>query len=77
MAEKIRVRVADQPTRFKDKDIEVTVSLGLATQDTDQELTREEIIRRADTALYVSKRRGRDRATSYDPAEDKETWGTL
>jgi diguanylate cyclase (GGDEF)-like protein len=77
LAEKIRTRVADYPTRFSDKDIMVTVSLGLATQEVGQELTREEIIRRADTALYVSKRRGRDRATAYDPAEDQETWGTL
>lgn len=77
VAEKIRNRVADHPTRFNDKDIMVTVSLGLATQELGQELNREEIIRRADAALYVSKRRGRDRATTYDPAEDQETWGTL
>ncbi len=77
LAEKIRSRVSDRPTRFGDNDILVTVSLGLATQEVGQELTREEIIRRADAALYVSKRRGRDRATTYDPAEDQETWGTL
>jgi diguanylate cyclase (GGDEF)-like protein len=77
VAEKIRSRISDNHTRFKEQDIFISVSLGLATQEADQELSREEIIRRADAALYVSKRRGRDRATTYDPAEDQETWGTL
>lgn len=77
VAKKIRGRVLENPTRWGDHDLPVSVSLGLATQEAGQELTREEIIRRADAALYVSKRRGRDRATVYDPAEDQETWGTL
>lgn len=77
VAEKIRTRVTGQTTDFGGQDILISVSLGLATQEAGEELSREEIIRRADTALYVSKRRGRDRSTTYDPAEDQETWGTL
>ncbi len=77
VAEKIRLQMAENPIRVDDKEIAVTVSLGLATQEPGQELTREEMIRRADSALYVSKRRGRNQVFAYHPDEDQETWGTL
>jgi diguanylate cyclase (GGDEF)-like protein len=52
------LRVGDQGFRF-------TLSIGCATCP-DDAATREELIRRADEALYAAKERGRDRAVACD-----------
>ncbi|GAC1622931.1 MAG: sensor domain-containing diguanylate cyclase [Nevskia sp.] len=47
----------------------VTVSAGLATYDPNLErIDAEELIRRADTAMYEAKRMGRDRLAVFEPA---------
>lgn len=59
-AEKIRKLVADHPFTFEDKDIPVTVSLGVAdmTGDMTEPL---QFIKLADANLYKAKRTGRNR----------------
>jgi diguanylate cyclase (GGDEF)-like protein len=46
----------------------VTVSLGVAGISGTEDLSTEELIKKADEALYLSKRNGRNRV-SYSPAE--------
>jgi PleD family two-component response regulator len=48
------------------------VSLGVATVDYES-LSIDELVHRADTALYEAKRAGRDRVVSARPAADPDT----
>ncbi len=58
------VAVAEHQFEFDGKEIELTVSIGIATVDpspTDHEMTPNEFIRIADEALYRAKQEGRNR----------------
>lgn len=63
-AERFRKAISDQPIRTGTEDgesIPVTISLGSAT--TKDDIKPDSLLKRADDALYVSKRAGRDRST--------------
>ena len=60
VAEKLRKLVASQPIAYKDAQLEVTISCGVA-QTAAEHGTHEDIIRLADAALYRAKREGRNR----------------
>jgi PleD family two-component response regulator len=45
----------------------VTISLGVFAFDKDSEMDTIDILRRADEALYVSKAKGRNCSTIWDP----------
>ncbi len=62
MAERIRAAIGSQPIVCGDVAIEVTVSIGVAVLH-DGLAGYDEAIRRADRALYTSKRDGRDRVS--------------
>jgi diguanylate cyclase len=49
--------------RFKEKDLKVTLSIGIASVE--EEIEFEKLVRRADGAMYEAKRRGKDRALLY------------
>ncbi len=60
--------------RKKVKDPEgrpVTISLGVAAADAGESLAPEKLLSRADQALYLSKREGRDRVTLWRPDQSK------
>jgi two-component system cell cycle response regulator len=60
IAERVRESVAGTPFRIADgSEITVTVSVGLASLDGAQD-TSEVLFKRADSALYAAKRRGRN-----------------
>lgn len=59
--ESLRHTVADTPMRVSGHDIVVTVSAGLATWTGEE---AEELVRRADTALYAAKAAGRNAVRS-------------
>jgi diguanylate cyclase (GGDEF)-like protein len=63
VAERLRSRVADTPTMFGDRPIQMTISLGLATQ-VESDRSIEQIIARADAALYQAKGSGRNRVVT-------------
>ncbi|MBN2439877.1 MAG: sensor domain-containing diguanylate cyclase, partial [Spirochaetales bacterium] len=58
-----RIRKAIEATIFKNGEVDVTstISLGVAQFDKNRDLTSEDLIKRADKALYVSKETGRNR----------------
>ena len=44
---------------------QITISLGIFTFDKNTNLSEEQILKRADEALYMSKERGRNRTTAW------------
>ncbi|HET6309126.1 MAG TPA: diguanylate cyclase [Rhodopila sp.] len=60
VAERLRARVAETPAMFGAQRIPMTVSVGLAIQ-AEAETAIEQLIARADDALYRAKRGGRNR----------------
>jgi len=65
VAERLRSRVAETPLEHGDRVIEMTVSVGLAIQrETDRGI--EQLIARADAALYQAKRSGRNRVVKEE-----------
>jgi diguanylate cyclase (GGDEF)-like protein len=59
VAERLRAGVAATPIKVLDREIEVTVSIGVATQD-ENTTQLETLIARADQAMYIAKHRGRN-----------------
>jgi two-component system cell cycle response regulator len=64
VAERLRECIAALPFRTgSDSQLTVTASVGVATLDGDQQ-SLENLIKRADQALYVAKRGGRNRVVA-------------
>lgn len=59
-AERIRTDLAREPLEYQDQSIPVTVSIGVTTLQADDRRI-EDVIKRADSALYQAKRDGRNR----------------
>ena len=70
VAERLRGRLEESPFRAarSPRDLRVTASFGVATTIDAME-TAEKLLGRADAALYVAKRAGRNRVSSAEPAE--------
>ncbi|MDR3146087.1 MAG: GGDEF domain-containing protein, partial [Treponema sp.] len=76
VAERIRLAIAGIRVPWETPLPQVTVSLGLASFGADTELSADEIIKRADEALYRSKENGRNRTTVWgNPGPLPETEG--
>ncbi len=68
--ERVRRDVARRPFDVgRDQPLRLTVSAGLATYPNGVD-TPEELVRRADEALYAAKAAGRDRVVRYDQIEE-------
>lgn len=62
--QRLRIKLAAQRVHVIDKDINVTVSIGIATlRPTTKDLA--ELLRNADAALYKAKREGRNRVEAW------------
>jgi diguanylate cyclase (GGDEF)-like protein len=60
VAERLRATIAARPIAVFNKDIGVTVSIGVAAEDENTH-DLETLIARADQALYIAKHKGRNR----------------
>jgi diguanylate cyclase (GGDEF)-like protein len=60
VAERLLTTIAETPIRVFDKDIRVTVSIGVAGED-ENTTDLETLIARADQAMYIAKHKGRNR----------------
>jgi two-component system, cell cycle response regulator len=64
LAEQLRRTVENHPFSFEGRRYEVTISLGVASIQGDEELPPQELIRRADEQLYRAKHEGRNRVVA-------------
>ncbi len=64
VAERFRRMIRHARFLHEGREVTVTASLGIACSP-DHGLGVEELLKRADVALYLSKNRGRDRVTLY------------
>jgi diguanylate cyclase (GGDEF)-like protein len=60
-AERIRALVEKKSFRYEDRPYRVTISLGLAATNGDENVTSQELIQRGDERLYQAKHDGRNR----------------
>ena len=66
VAERLRTMVGSMNVTWEPPIPQVTVSLGILTFDKEMNLTAEEVIRRADEALYASKELGRNCTNAWN-----------
>ncbi|HYK88389.1 MAG TPA: GGDEF domain-containing protein, partial [Acidobacteriota bacterium] len=66
LAERLRKCVSEEQIQSGEASLSVTISLGVAVSAPEGEPDHEPIIRRADAALYLAKKNGRNRA-EYAP----------
>jgi len=67
IAERLRINAAEMEVPWSEPLPVVTISVGIYTFDKDTPTDVSNIIRRADEALYISKKRGRNRCTVWTP----------
>lgn len=60
VAERVRAVIADEPVASNAGEIDTTLSLGVATVDKETPFQFDELISRADRALYLAKNNGRN-----------------
>jgi diguanylate cyclase (GGDEF)-like protein len=68
VAERIRTAVSDTPFATEGKSLDVTISLGVTSEIIARDTKPEDLIGRADDALYRAKESGRNRVVCFDPA---------
>ena len=66
IAERIRQSVAQQPIQLGGVTIQVTISVGLACLNPERELPLDDLIARADQAMYQAKQAGRNRVMVWE-----------
>ncbi|MFQ5527650.1 MAG: diguanylate cyclase [Thermoanaerobaculia bacterium] len=67
VAERCRLRVAQQPVAYEGHELEITVSIGVASSTEPTSGMSTELISRADEALYMAKHRGRNQVVLAPP----------
>ncbi len=71
VAERLRTNIETTVFEFDKKNVKVTVSLGIATYKSDNEITKKELIKNADTALYHAKQTGRNKFCSFEEVQNE------
>jgi diguanylate cyclase len=73
VAERVRQAVENMKVRKREEEVQVTISVGVATSKSAQQA--DQIYGCADAALYRSKNAGRNRVTLHDPSTDESSGG--
>ncbi|WP_354406873.1 diguanylate cyclase [Marinobacterium sp. MBR-111] len=66
IAQRLRHAIADTPFQINDEVLDVTTSIGLACLEADVSLGQDELVGRADVALYLAKQTGRNRVVCWN-----------
>jgi diguanylate cyclase (GGDEF)-like protein len=64
-AERIRAAVQEKVFAFPEGTVRITASIGMAEFPNDNPIGRDELIRRADVALYEAKKTGKNKVAEY------------
>ncbi len=64
VAERIRNAIQNDPIQFREAEVKITVSIGIATYVNDCFATMEDFIQRADEFLYEAKKTGRNKTVT-------------
>jgi len=67
MTERLRAAVSTMRAGSGDPDLPVSLSVGVSSSFGLSSVTLDELLQRADKALYTSKQSGRDRVTAFEP----------
>jgi diguanylate cyclase (GGDEF)-like protein len=65
VADRVRQAISDAVVHHKEHAFPVTMSFGIATMQPGEDLSKEDLLTRADTALYRAKSAGRNRCQVY------------
>ncbi len=78
LAEKIRAATREKLINYKNQTINLTVSCGVSysAPNEDPESSLNQLLSRADRALYQAKRRGRNQVRSYEDIDEFESPGS-
>ncbi len=76
-AERLCHSVAEEHWKITAERVSITISIGVATHDGFGNGDALDLIKRADTALYVAKRRGRNCVVSFDEIGKEDTSDTV
>jgi len=66
IAERLRKKMESETYPNEEKDINITISIGLAQYDNQVDTSSTDLVKRADSALYVAKRRGRNMTVKFE-----------
>jgi diguanylate cyclase len=67
VADRVRQKIGEALIRFDKQSFRITMSFGIATMYPDNEITKEDLLNRADQALYRAKSAGRNCCRIYQP----------
>ncbi|MFP6582724.1 MAG: GGDEF domain-containing protein, partial [Candidatus Hydrogenedentota bacterium] len=73
LADRIRKSIADTPIQIPNSEITVTMSFGTVTYVAGDPMDKEELIARADVALYEAKNNGRNQVAIAKPLSTETT----
>ncbi|MDH3374624.1 MAG: sensor domain-containing diguanylate cyclase [Gammaproteobacteria bacterium] len=60
VANRICANISQMPIRTRQQDVPMTISIGIAMRDKGDDVSMEQLIAKADKALYISKKKGRN-----------------
>ena len=66
LAEALRTLIQEKPANYDGRELPVQASLGVAGAGPGQQVTAEELLARADKALYAAKERGRNQVVTWE-----------
>jgi diguanylate cyclase (GGDEF)-like protein len=71
VAERLRKKIENEVYNNEITDISTTISIGLAQYDSKSDKSDIDLIKRAESALDLAKKRGRNMTVKFESAEDK------
>jgi diguanylate cyclase (GGDEF)-like protein len=67
VTDRVRQKISEVPIQFENQSFRMTMSFGIASMYSDESITKEELLNRADKALYRAKSAGRNCCRIYQP----------
>jgi diguanylate cyclase (GGDEF)-like protein len=72
VAERIRKEIESLKIKYEDKTIAVTLSFGVTSPPFGEQISEEELVKKADKALYQAKTKGKNRTCTFQYVEDSK-----